>query len=145
MGNLGPQGAGRKGQCLGWISSRATALSNASFAWAPIATTSKSAAAEARRGADTFLRGAARRHVAVHAYRDGFLPNHWAEVKDAFERIKREFSPDLVFTHYRNDLHQDHRMISELTWNTFRDHLILEYEIPKFDGDLGSPRRPFFP
>lgn len=96
-------------------------------------------AAEARLGAEAFLEGAARRNVAVHSFRDGYLPHHWAEVKDAFERIKREFSPDLVFTHYRNDLHQDHRIISELTWNTFRDHLILEYEIPKFDGDMGSP------
>jgi LmbE family N-acetylglucosaminyl deacetylase len=60
-------------------------------------------------------------------------------VKEAFEELKGSVAPDLVLTHYRNDLHQDHRLISELTWNTFRDHLILEYEIPKYDGDLGVP------
>ena len=60
-------------------------------------------------------------------------------IKEFFEQLKSEHSPDLILTHYRNDLHQDHRVISELTWNTFRDHLILEYEIPKFDGDLGTP------
>jgi LmbE family N-acetylglucosaminyl deacetylase len=96
-------------------------------------------AAEARKGAHLFLEGAARRNVVVHGFRDGFLPHHWAEVKDAFERLKRETAPDLIFTHYRHDLHQDHRIVSELTWNTFRDHLILEYEIPKYEGDLGAP------
>jgi LmbE family N-acetylglucosaminyl deacetylase len=60
-------------------------------------------------------------------------------VKDEFEALKHEFSPDLIFTHYRDDRHQDHRFVSELTWNTWRDHLILEYEIPKYDGDFGSP------
>lgn len=96
-------------------------------------------AAEAGKAAHLFLEGAARRQVAVHGFRDGFLPQHWAEAKEAFERLKKEAAPDLVFTHYRNDLHQDHRIVSDLTWNTFRDHLILEYEIPKFDGDLGAP------
>jgi LmbE family N-acetylglucosaminyl deacetylase len=60
-------------------------------------------------------------------------------VKEYFEELKREAPPDVVFTHTRADLHQDHRLVCELTWNTFRDHLILEYEIPKFDGDLGLP------
>jgi LmbE family N-acetylglucosaminyl deacetylase len=98
-------------------------------------------AAETRRAAELFLRGAAKRNVVLHAFRDGFLPKHWAEVKEAFERLKADVSgaPDLIFTHFRQDLHQDHRIVSELTWNTFRDHLILEYEIPKFDGDLGAP------
>ncbi len=72
-------------------------------------------------------------------FRDGFLPYVGAEVKEAFEALKREFTPDLVFTHHREDRHQDHRLVSELTWNTWRDHLILEYEIPKYDGDLGAP------
>src|SRR5205807_1760169 len=78
-----------------------------------------------------FLEGASSAHVVVHDYRDGFLPYSGAAVKDEFEALKREFSPDLVFTHYRDDRHQDHRLISELTWNTWRDHLILEYEVPK--------------
>lgn len=96
-------------------------------------------AAEARASADAFLAGAARTRVIVRNHRDGFLPYSGAAVKDEFETLKQEFAPDLVFTHYRNDLHQDHRLISELTWNTFRDHLILEYEIPKYDGDIGVP------
>ena len=59
-------------------------------------------------------------------------------MKESFEELK-DVEPDLVFTHTRHDLHQDHRLACELTWNTFRDHLVLEYEIPKYDGDLGSP------
>ncbi len=66
------------------------------------------------------------------------MPFVGAEVKKVFEELK-PISPDLVFTHSRNDAHQDHRLLAELTWNTFRDHLILEYEIPKYDGDLGRP------
>ena len=73
------------------------------------------------------------------AFRDGFLPFVGAEVKDFFEALKRTTAPDLVFTHHRDDRHQDHRIVSELTWNTFRDHAILEYEIPKWDGDFGTP------
>jgi LmbE family N-acetylglucosaminyl deacetylase len=96
-------------------------------------------AAEARASADAFLNGAGTTRVVVRDYRDGFLPFSGSAVKDDFEALKREFSPDLVFTHYRNDRHQDHRLVSELTWNTWRDHLILEYEIPKYDGDFGSP------
>jgi len=72
--------------------------------------------------------------------RDGYLPYSGASVKDAFEDLKRSIqTPDIIFTHYRHDLHQDHRLVSELTWNTFRNHLIFEYEIPKWDGDLGIP------
>ena len=96
-------------------------------------------AQEARASAAAFLEGVATAKVIVRDYRDGFLPYSGAAVKDDFEALKREFSPDLVFTHYRDDRHQDHRLISELTWNTWRDHLILEYEIPKYDGDFGSP------
>ena len=75
----------------------------------------------------------------VRDYRDGYLPHFGSAVKDEFEALKAEFSPDLVLTHYRQDRHQDHRLVSDLTWNTWRDHFILEYEIPKYDGDLGSP------
>jgi len=94
---------------------------------------------EALKSADAFLGSSANRQVIVHSYRDGFLPYLGSEVKDRFEELKADFSPDLIFTHYSRDLHQDHRLISELTWNTFRNHLILEYEIPKYDGDFGSP------
>jgi LmbE family N-acetylglucosaminyl deacetylase len=72
-------------------------------------------------------------------FQDGFMPYVGAEVKAFFEQELKLLSPDLIFTHSRNDAHQDHRLVSELTWNTFRNHLILEYEIPKYDGDLGRP------
>lgn len=94
---------------------------------------------EARDSAMSFLTGVAKKTVVIHTLKDGYLPYLGAEMKDRFEQTKREFSPHVIFTHYRHDLHQDHRLISELTWNTFRNHLIFEYEIPKYDGDLGSP------
>jgi LmbE family N-acetylglucosaminyl deacetylase len=94
---------------------------------------------EARNSAAAFLSRARHKEVAVKSYRDGFFPFVGAAIKDEFESLKREFQPDLVFTHFRDDRHQDHRLIADLTWNTFRDHLILEYEIPKYDGDLGQP------
>ncbi len=96
-------------------------------------------AAEARVSADAFLARAREKQVVVKSYRDGFFPFLGAQIKDDFEAIKREFNPDLVLTHFRDDRHQDHRLISDLTWNTFRNHLVLEYEIPKYDGDLGCP------
>ena len=94
---------------------------------------------EARRGARKFLGTAATEAVRVYAFRDGFFPAQFAEIKEAFEGLAGEFQPDIVFTHSRDDRHQDHRVVSDLTWNTFRNQLILEYEIPKWDGDLGQP------
>jgi LmbE family N-acetylglucosaminyl deacetylase len=94
---------------------------------------------EALESANAFLANVAKRKIVVHRFRDGFLPYFGGGVKELFEALKNDFSPDLVLTHYRHDLHQDHRLVSELTWNTFRNHLILEYEIPKYDGDFGSP------
>ena len=93
---------------------------------------------ETRAAAARLLDGAAHVEILVERFRGSFFPYAGAELKDYFEGLKR-FTPDLVFTHFRNDLHQDHRTINELTWNTFRDHAILEYEVPKFDGDLGIP------
>jgi LmbE family N-acetylglucosaminyl deacetylase len=75
----------------------------------------------------------------VETFRGSYFPQEYAALKDYFEEIKKTCQPDLILTHYRGDLHQDHRVVNELTWNTFRDHSILEYEIPKFDGDLGHP------
>ena len=95
--------------------------------------------AEALRSAEALLRRASGARIIIKKFRDGFLPYEGGLVKEAFEELKGQVSPDLILTHYRDDLHQDHRLISELTWNTFRDHLILEYEIPKYDGDLGAP------
>jgi LmbE family N-acetylglucosaminyl deacetylase len=93
---------------------------------------------EARRGAEVFG-GQAVTSIDIKSYRDGFLPYLGGEVKEYFEKQKAKVSPDLIFTHWRGDAHQDHRLVCELTWNTFRDHLILEYEIPKYDGDMGRP------
>lgn len=94
---------------------------------------------EARLSAQAFLQGVTNSTIIIHHFRDGYFPYLGADLKDCFEDLKCQVQPDLIFTHYREDLHQDHRLISELTWNTFRDHLILEYEIPKYDGDLGRP------
>lgn len=96
-------------------------------------------AGEARKSAELFLEGAKIKNVVLHSFRDGYFPYSGSDIKDCFEELKAKISPQVIFTHYRNDLHQDHRIISELTWNTFRDHLILEYEILKYDGDLGAP------
>jgi len=95
-------------------------------------------AEEARESAGLFLKQAARNNVIVHSFRDSFFPAQWQEIKNVFNGLK-PFAPDIVLTHYRDDLHQDHRVISDLTWNAFRDHVVLEYEIPKWDGDLGRP------
>ena len=95
--------------------------------------------AEAKKSAEEFLRDAGKPQVIVKQFRNGFFPFEGAAIKDFFESLKSRVKPDLIFTHFRNDRHQDHRLISDLTWNTFRNHLILEYEIPKYDGDLGTP------
>jgi LmbE family N-acetylglucosaminyl deacetylase len=95
--------------------------------------------AEAQRAAALFVGPTRLKGPLVKSFRDGFMPFVGAEVKAVFEELKRSVSPNLILTHNRMDAHQDHRLIAELTWNTFRDHLILEYEIPKYDGDLGQP------
>jgi LmbE family N-acetylglucosaminyl deacetylase len=94
---------------------------------------------EARRSAKALLRGAQRIDLDFGAFRDGFLPSQYERVKEFFEEIKSRSTVDVVFTHRLEDRHQDHRMAAELTWNTWRDHLVLEYEIPKYEGDLGLP------
>jgi LmbE family N-acetylglucosaminyl deacetylase len=94
--------------------------------------------AETRAAAQRLLQGAADAHILVERFRGSYFPYSGAELKDYFESLKR-FAPDLIFTHFRHDLHQDHRVTNELTWNTFRDQAVLEYEIPKFDGDLAVP------
>ena len=96
-------------------------------------------AEEAHASARAFLAAAGSARVEVHGFRDGFMPYSGGEVKELFEDIKARVDPQLVLTHTRFDLHQDHRLACEFTWNTFRHHLILEYEVPKVDGDLGTP------
>jgi LmbE family N-acetylglucosaminyl deacetylase len=95
--------------------------------------------AEAVESANRFLANARRKDIVIKDFRDGYFPYVGTEIKDFFEQLKNKYLPDLIVTHYRGDLHQDHRLVSELTWNTFRNHLILEYEIVKYDGDLGVP------
>jgi LmbE family N-acetylglucosaminyl deacetylase len=94
---------------------------------------------EAEDAAGRFLNGCRDRAVEVHGFRDGYFPDQQAAIKDVFERLKREHQPALILTHFREDAHQDHRVVCELTWNTFRDHLIWEYEVPKYEGDQGNP------
>ncbi|MBV8457674.1 MAG: PIG-L family deacetylase [Acetobacteraceae bacterium] len=93
---------------------------------------------EARASAAAFLERAGESRVMLHDFRDGFFPSAYERIKETFEEMK-PLAPDLVFTHQRADHHQDHRIVCELTWNTFRDHLVLEYEVPKYDPDLGNP------
>lgn len=95
--------------------------------------------AEAERAAELFVGKERLERMMLHEFRDGFMPYLGPEVKLQFEEMKNVISPDIIFTHRRGDAHQDHRLISELTWNTFRNHFILEYEIPKYDGDIGQP------
>ena len=120
--------------CGGTILQLARRYPNCTFHWV-VFSAAGVRAAEAQRGAALF---AGLESPLLKSFRDGCFPLVGAEIKEVFEELKST-APDIIFTHYRNDAHQDHRLVSELTWNTFRDHLILEYEIPKYDGDLGQP------
>ena len=124
--------------CAGTVLKLTEAPNPPAFTWV-VFTSDARREAEALRSAETLLRRASGVRIVIQKFRDGFLPYEGGVVKESFEELKSEVSPDLILTHYREDLHQDHRLIAELTWNTFRDHLILEYEIPKYDGDLGTP------
>jgi LmbE family N-acetylglucosaminyl deacetylase len=94
---------------------------------------------EAFLSAEEFLKDANNKNVVVNRFRNSYFPHYVVEIKEYFENLKQSFAPDIVFTHCRGDLHQDHRVINELTWNTFRNHMILEFEIAKYDADFGSP------
>jgi LmbE family N-acetylglucosaminyl deacetylase len=94
---------------------------------------------ESYKSFEIFLNKVLKKNINIMNFKDGFLPYQADRVKDVFENLKKVFVPDIVLTHYRDDRHQDHRVISDLTWNTYRDHLIFEYEIPKYDGDFGTP------
>jgi LmbE family N-acetylglucosaminyl deacetylase len=94
---------------------------------------------EARKSACDFLLGAVRIQVEVMPFKDGLFPTQGEQIKTWFELLKARTEPDLILTHRHDDAHQDHREVCRHTWNTFRNHLILEYEIPKWDGDLGQP------
>jgi LmbE family N-acetylglucosaminyl deacetylase len=124
--------------CGGTVLRLASRYPAAHFHWIVFSATG-TRGAEARSSAGRFLEQAGSRTIELQSFRDGFFPYRGPEIKDFFEDLKQRVAPDLIFTHHRDDLHQDHRLLSELTWNTFRDHTILEYEIPKYDGGLGSP------
>ena len=96
-------------------------------------------AAEAERSAERFLAGANNKWIVVNDFRDSYFPQFYGPIKETFAAIRNQVTPDLIFTHRRDDMHQDHRLLAELTWCAFRDHWILEYEIPKYEGDLGQP------
>jgi LmbE family N-acetylglucosaminyl deacetylase len=94
---------------------------------------------EARRSAKSLLKGASRSKIVLHGLPDAHFPAHFGEAKKAFEELKKSEKPDVIFSHHLDDRHQDHRLVAELTWQTWRSHLILEYEVPKYEGDLGRP------
>jgi LmbE family N-acetylglucosaminyl deacetylase len=123
--------------CGGTLLTLAERISGCEFYWV-VFTASGVREAEATRGAQLFA-GPRVKGLYFKAFKDGFLPFNGADVKGVFENELKQTNPDLIFTHSGKDAHQDHRLLSELTWNTFRNHLILEYEIPKYDGDLGRP------
>lgn len=123
--------------CGGTILRLLQEQANVCMKWV-VFSSSQTRAKEAQRSAKAFLSKANDIEIVVKAFRDGFFPYTGGKIKDFFEELK-QFAPHLIFTHYRHDLHQDHRLVCELTWNTFRDHMILEYEIPKYDGDFGTP------
>jgi LmbE family N-acetylglucosaminyl deacetylase len=124
--------------CGGTILRLTKEIPRAQFYWMVFSGDQKRAR-EAVQGGNSFLEGISSKTIKVQDHKESYFPYVGASIKESFEAIKREFSPDLVFTHYQKDAHQDHRLLSDLTWNTFRDHLILEYEIPKYDGDLATP------
>ena len=124
--------------CGGTILTLTRAIPGLAVDWVILAATGERES-EARASAAEFLSQAASSRVDVYTFRDGFLPYVGAEVKEVFEAMKLRLDPQVILTHCRDDLHQDHRLVCELTWNTFRDHLVLEYEIPKVDGDMIRP------
>ncbi len=124
--------------CGGTVLRLAEQFRNCTFHWVVFSAIGPREA-EARRAAALFTAAGHLHGPVLKQFRDGFMPFSGAEVKDVFESLKQSVSPDLILTHNAQDAHQDHRLISKLTWNTFRDHFILEYEIPKYDGDMGRP------
>ena len=123
--------------CGGAVQRLLSRYPGARFVWVTLSSDAQRAG-ETRAAAARLLAGAEQPVVQVEQFKGSYFPHCGPALKNYFETLK-SFNPDLIFTHFRHDLHQDHRVTNELTWNTFRDHTILEYEIPKFDGDLGTP------
>ncbi len=124
--------------CGGTILRLIEEVPDAQFRWVVLSGDEKRKK-EAVESANIFLEKVKIKTITVEDFKESYFPFVGIEIKDYFERLGQEFSPDIIFTHYKSDAHQDHRFISLLTWNTFRNNLILEYEIPKYDGDLGNP------
>jgi LmbE family N-acetylglucosaminyl deacetylase len=124
--------------CAGTIDRLVDELSIERVTWI-VLSGNEQRATEARRSCQRLLDGRCEIDVRLPSFRDGYFPYTAAPIKEFFESLKVTTRPDLILTHYREDLHQDHRLTSELTYHTFRDHLILEYEVMKRDGDLGRP------
>ncbi|HMB73673.1 MAG TPA: PIG-L deacetylase family protein [Gammaproteobacteria bacterium] len=125
--------------CGGTVLELLRLFPNSHVCWVVLSAGSSQRVKEAKRAAKAMLRTAKKSTVIVKDFRGAFFPAEHTEIKEYFEEVKRSVDPDLIFAHYRDDLHQDHRVVGELVWNTFRDHTILEYEIPKYDGGMGSP------
>jgi LmbE family N-acetylglucosaminyl deacetylase len=94
---------------------------------------------EARAGAEHILGSRTARSIVLKDFTDSYFPEQRQKIKQFFEQSLKSTDPDLILTHARADAHQDHRVVNELTWNTFRAHQIWEYEIPKWDGDIIQP------
>jgi LmbE family N-acetylglucosaminyl deacetylase len=124
--------------CGGTVLKLAEQYPDIRFKWV-VFSASGERASESSKSAQLFLHNVKHKDIVIKNFKDGFFPYSGNEIKEYFELLKYEFSPDIILTHYGSDLHQDHRMISDLTWNTFRNHLILEYETIKYDGDVGKP------
>lgn len=124
--------------CSGSLAAWALRYPAARFVWA-VFSGDEARVAETRAAAAALLGATARVEVLAHAFRESYFPSQYAEIKDAFGALRARVGPAVVLTHHRHDRHQDHGLLAELTWQTFRDHLILEYEVPKYEGDLGRP------
>jgi LmbE family N-acetylglucosaminyl deacetylase len=125
--------------CGGTLMKLAASYKKAHFYWVVFSAVEKERRREAIRSANLFLKQAFKKTIVVKSFKTSFFPYCGEAIKEYFEELKATFQPDLIFTHHRQDLHQDHRVLCDLSWNTWRNHLILEYEIPKYDGDLGIP------
>jgi LmbE family N-acetylglucosaminyl deacetylase len=124
--------------CGGTLLKIAKEIPGAQFYWV-VFSGSEERTKEAIQSAYLFLGNDKLRLVATKSFRDSYFPFFGAQIKEYFEMLKSQITPNLIFTHYLMDAHQDHRLISKLTWNTFRKSLIFEYEIPKYEGDLKTP------
>lgn len=124
--------------CGGTIATWLETWGSVDVTWVVLSATGDRAG-EAHRSARALLRRAASVRLELGQFRDGFLPAQYVDVKQHFEVLKQQVDPDVILTHCLGDRHQDHRLAAELTWNTWRDHLIYEYEIPKYEGDLAQP------